>query len=308
MTARDLNDHTAFQTHPCYWMQAKVVRKKYCRKDFECVSCGFDRAMRRVAAENQRLRQEGRPPHGIRGAITFWKDKLNELPQWKRPCIHHMKGNIGFRACTQEYHCSNCEFDQYFQDHYLVHTMVKAVDVLDIEGFKVPQGFYLHPGHTWVKLEEGSTVRVGVDDFALRVLGPMDTFEAPLMGKQVKQDRSDILMKRGTHSARLLSPVSGVVTDVNPKLREEGCTANRSPYSDGWIVRIHSQSLRQDLKKLMIGGETQTFLQKELEQLYQVIEETAGPLAADGGQIGEDIYGKLPDIGWEKLTNLFLHT
>jgi hypothetical protein len=39
-----------------------------------------------------------------------------------------------------------------------------------------------------------------------------------------------------------------------------------------------------------------------------VIEETAGPLAADGGYLGEDIFGNLPQTSWQKLTQLFLRT
>ena len=37
-------------------------------------------------------------------------------------------------------------------------------------------------------------------------------------------------------------------------------------------------------------------------------QEQAGPLATDGGFLSDDIYGKLPQLGWEKLTKLFLHT
>jgi len=218
-----------------------------------------------------------------------------------------MKGRINFRACTNEYLCGNCEFDQYFDDQYTVHAVVKPIDVMDIEGFKVPQGFYLHRGHTWVKMEEGHAVRIGMDDFALRMLGPIDRVEAPLMGKEVKQNRPDITIKRSRHEAKVLSPVSGVVTAINPALREQGNLANQYPYSEGWVLRIHSNNLRHDLKNLMIRSETQDFLKQEVGRLYQVIEDTV-PMAADGGHLGNDIYGKLPELGWGKLTKLFLHT
>jgi glycine cleavage system H lipoate-binding protein len=61
--------------------------------------------------------------------------------------------------------------------------------VLDIKGFRIPQGYYLHSGHTWIKVEESSTVRVGIDEFAQRLLGPFDRIEAPLLGKEVKQGK-----------------------------------------------------------------------------------------------------------------------
>jgi glycine cleavage system H lipoate-binding protein len=293
---------------PCIWMQAGVVRRKYCGTDYHCEACRFDRALRRSARENSRLNQKGKISKGKSGGIVYWKDRLRELPTWKQPCLHHMKGRIDFRACTHDYQCGNCEFDQYFSDQYTVHAVVRPVDVLDVKGFKLPHGYYLHRGHTWVKIEEGSTVRVGLDDFALRLLGPLDRVEAPLMGKQVEQDRDDILLSRSSNTARVQSPISGVVTDINPELREKGNLANQDPYTHGWVMRLHSDTLRADLKNLMIGEQAGEYLDDEIDRLYRVIEEEAGPLAADGGYLGDDIFGNLPKTSWQMLTRLFLHT
>ena len=293
---------------PCIWMQAGVVPYKFCRLEYQCAACAYDRAMRCTAAENKRIREKGRIPTGKRGRIVFWKDKLREMPAWKQPCLHHMIGHIEFRACTHDYQCGNCEFDQYFNDQFAVHAVVQPVDVLDIKGFKIPHGFYLHPGHTWVKIEEASTVRIGLDDFAMRLLGPLDQIEAPLMGKQLEQGRQDISLRREGHAAKLLSPVSGVVTDVNPALRERGSRSSEDPYSESWILRLHCNDLRQDLKSLMIGDQASEYIDKEVNRLYEVIEETAGPLAADGGYLGEDILGNMPQLGWQKLTREFLRT
>ena len=295
-------------SHPCIWMQAGVVRRKLCEIDYHCEACRFDRAMRRTARENNQLRQKGEISKGKSGRIVYWKDRLRELPAWKQPCLHHMKGRIDFRACTHDYQCGNCEFDQYFSDQYTVHAVVRPVDVLDVKGFKLPHGYYLHRGHTWVKIEEGSTVRIGLDDFALRLLGPLDRVEAPLMGKQVEQDRDDILLSRSSNTARVQSPISGVVTDINPELRDKGNLANQDPYTRGWVMRLHSDNLRRDLKNLMIGEQAGEYLDDEINRLYRVIEEEAGPLAADGGYLGDDIFGNLPKTSWQKLTRLFLNT
>jgi glycine cleavage system H lipoate-binding protein len=289
-------------------MQAGVVPKKFCRIDYQCAACAYDRALRRIAVENRQLKEKGGIPRGKRRRIAFWKDRLRELPGWKQPCLHHMIGHIEFRSCTHDYQCANCEFDQYFSDQFAVHAVVEPVDVLDIKGFKIPHGFYLHPGHTWVKIEEGSTARVGLDDFALRLLGPLDQIQAPLMGKQLEQDRADISLNREGNEAKLLSPVSGVVTDINPVLREHGNRTSEDPYSKGWILRLHCANLRQDLKRLMIGDQAGDFIDQEVDRLYEVIEETAGPLAADGGYLGDDIFGNLPQIGWQKLTREFLRS
>jgi len=292
----------------CIWMQAGVVPGKLCKKEYRCAACNFDSAMRRVADENRKLREQGKPLSGKKGNIVFWHEKLKELPVWKRPCIHHLKGRIQFRACSNEYNCNDCEFDQFFLDQYTVHAVVKPVDVLDIESFKVPQGYYIHPGHAWLKMEENSEVRVGIDDFALRLLGPFNRIEGPLIGKEVEQGKPQVTMTRGQNRAQLLSPVSGVVTAIYPALREKGSLAGKSPYSDGWIMRVHSKSLRHNVKSLMIGEEAGEYIKKEVDLLYQVIEKDAGPLAVDGGYLSSDIYGKLSKTKWDKLTKLFLHT
>jgi glycine cleavage system H lipoate-binding protein len=293
---------------PCIWMQAGVVRHKFCNIDYQCEACRFDRALRRTARENSRTRQQGETLQGKSGRIVYWKDRLREFPAWKQPCLHHMKGRIDFRACTHDYQCGNCEFDQYFSDQYTVHAVVRPVDVLDIKGFKIPHGYYLHRGHAWVKIEEGSTARIGLDDFALRLLGPLDRVEAPLMGKEVRQDRDDILLSRSSNSARVQSPISGVVTDINPELRERGSLANQDPYTRGWVMRLHAPNLRQDIKNLMIGEQASQYLDGEIDRLYEVIEEETGPLAADGGYLGDDIFGNLPPTSWQKLTRQFLRT
>ncbi len=173
---------------PCIWMQAGVVRRRLCEIDYHCEACRFDRAMRRVARDNGRLRQQGKIPAGKSGKIVFWKDRLRELPSWKQPCLHSMKGRIDFRSCTHAYSCGDCEFDQYFYDQYTVHAVVKPIDVLNVDGFKIPQGFYLHEGHCWLCIEDGSNVRIGIDDFAQRLFGPLDHIEAPLLGKEMVQN------------------------------------------------------------------------------------------------------------------------
>jgi glycine cleavage system H lipoate-binding protein len=292
----------------CIWMQTGVVSWKMCDTDFECKECRFERAMRRVAAKNASKTKSGRPAAGRSGKIIAWEEKMKALPPSQRPCIHSLKQRIGFKACTNEYRCGSCEFDQCFYDAYRVHAVVKPVDILEVEGFKVPQGYYLHPGHTWARIEEGGLARVGFDEFALRLLGPPDRVEAPLMGKEVKQGRGDIGLFRGKLKAVALSPVSGVVTAINPELRQKGSLAHQEPYSEGWVMTVHAHRLREDLKNLMIHKESKAFLGEEVGRLYGLIEDTAGPLAADGGRLGEDIYGSLPQLGWERLVKGFLRT
>ncbi len=294
------------EDQPCLWMQTGIVRRKSCRYAYRCNDCRFEAAMRRAAANNTKSREQGRSSIGKGRGILGWEEKMKTLPLSKRPCIHFLKKQIRFKSCTNEYRCGNCEFDQYFHDEYKVHAVVMPVDLLEVEGFKMPQGYYLHQGHAWAKIEEGSCVRVGIDDFALRLLGPFDSIEAPLMGKAVSKGEPHIALRRGTKQARLLCPVSGVITAVNAKVKSSGKLANQMPYSEGWVMTIHPENLRRDLKNLMIAQEATEFLSHEVDQLHRLIEEVDGPSATDGGQLGYDLYGMMPWLGWERLAKTFL--
>jgi len=279
----------------CIWMQAGVVRKKYCERDYRCIECVFEKALRRAIQER-------------RGGIVAWQDKLRELPQWKRPCVHHMRGIIEYRSCTNDYNCNYCEFDQYMQDQYTVHAVISPVSSFEVGGFKIPQGYYFHEGHAWAKVEESPSVRIGIDDFIRKVLGPFDRIECPLLGKQVEQGKEAIRIIRGDKQAQMLSPITGVVTSINPALMEQGKLANDDPYVEGWIMTVHSPDLRKDLKKLSINEETREFMGKEVNRLFEVIEQVEGPLSTDGGTLGNDIFGIMPKLGWERLCQLFLRT
>lgn len=292
----------------CLWMQAGVVKRHRCSRDYDCPACRFDRVMRHAADENQRLRRAGIRPTGPRSRIVSWREKLKALPPNRQPCLHTMKGRIDFRPCTHAYRCTDCEFDQYFQDQYAVYADIRPVAVMEVGGIQVPQGYYLHPGHTWARLEQADTVRVGVDDFARRLLGPPERIEAPLVGTRLSQGRCAIRVHRGGRETLLVSPLSGVVTDVNLSLGARCGPAHRAPYTQGWVLRLHADNLRQELKALMMGGETPTFFDQELHQLFGEIEDCCGPLATDGGFLSEDLSGNLPQMDWNRVMRKFFRT
>ena len=293
---------------PCLWMQAGIVRQKFCQREYRCEECAFESALRRADAKNTKLREQGRSAGGKGGRIRAWEEKMKTLPPARRPCIHSLKKEIRFKSCTNDYRCANCEFDQYFQDEFKVHAVVRPVNYLQVEGFTIPQGYYLHEGHAWARIEEGPSVRIGIDDFALRLLGPFDAIESPLVGKKVAKGQPHVALKRGSKQAGVACPLSGVVTAVNARLADSPKHANETAYSEGWVMTLHPENLRDEVKDLMIAQESMDFLARELERLHRLIEEVGGPLAADGGQLGKDLYGTMPRLGWERLVETFLRT
>ena len=280
-------------TNPCLWMQAGVVESKACTNFYDCTTCKYDQGMRKQVQKGKQL---------------SWQEAMRRRPGLERVCRHTLTRRIDKRACAYNYECSTCDFDQFFEDVWATKTGSQPQDMNNVKGFHVPSGSYFHNGHTWARMESGGVIRVGMDDFSLKLLGKADAFDLPLMGKELSQGRIGWGLKRNANRADVLSPVDGVIVEVNGRLREKPVAANQDPYGDGWLFVIRNLDTKGPFKQLMDDTLSLDWMAAEVEKLEGMIESVAGPLAADGGYIVEDIYGNLPALGWRNLTKTFLKT
>jgi glycine cleavage system H lipoate-binding protein len=225
-----------------------------------------------------------------------------------RVCRHSLTNRIQKRACAYDYQCAKCDFDQFFEDVWTTKTKTMPQDVQLVKGFEVPMDCYFHNGHAWARVESGGYIRIGLDDFALKVLGKADRLELPPMGKELDQDKVGWGMKRRDNLADVRSPIGGVIVEVNAAVREKPDLANREPYGDGWLFMVRTPNIKSTVKNLMSESSSLDWINDEVHRLEGMIEEVAGPLAADGGYLQEDLYGNLPEIGWNNLTKTFLKT
>jgi len=167
-------------------------------------------------------------------------------------------------------------------------------------------GYYLHSGHTWVKIEDHNIVRIGIDDFASRIFGKFTAVKTALMGEKVFQGKNAIHLSRDGYSASFLSPVNGVITQINSRVSKTPGLINQNPYTDGWIMNLYCPDLKTDLKQLMFMTSNRLFMNKEVDRLYAFLEQETQMKAADGGRLGSDLFGNLPGISWDRLLKLFI--
>jgi len=91
--------------------------------------------------------------------------------------------------------------------------------------------------HEWVQVEDGVAV-VGITDYAQRELGDVVFVNLPAVGTRVKQFERFGEVESVKAVSDLYAPVSGEVTEVNLRLSSEPELVNRSPYGDGWMIKI----------------------------------------------------------------------
>jgi glycine cleavage system H lipoate-binding protein len=286
-------DKTAKAANPCLWMQAGVVKFKNCDNYYDCTSCRYDNAMGLKVEKGKQL---------------SWQGAMRRMPDMDRVCRHSLTNRIERRVCAYDYQCSTCDFDQFFEDVWTIKNKSMPFEVQRVKGFDVPMGYYFHDGHAWARIESGGYIRIGLDDFALKVLGKADALDLPLMGKELDQGKIGWGLKRKDNVADVLSPIDGVIIEVNSALREKPDAANREPYGEGWLFMVRTPDVKATMGKLMTDQNSLSWMNNEVKNLETMIEDVAGPLAADGGYLADDIFGNLPDLGWNNLTKAFLKT
>ena len=105
----------------------------------------------------------------------------------------------------------------------------------------VPRELRYTKEHEWIRVEGGEAV-VGVTDYAQGELGDVIFVELPAPGSKIAQMKPFGTIDAVKTVSDLFAPVSGEIVAVNGALKDDPALVNRSPYKDGWMVRIRLES------------------------------------------------------------------
>ncbi|MFA4903204.1 MAG: glycine cleavage system protein H [Desulfobaccales bacterium] len=284
----------------CIWMKAGVVNFKTCENAFDCTSCAFDKAISKKSVQKPT-------------ALVSWKEVMGN-PKLHKECRHMLTGRVIFKLCSHNFECKDCAYDQllYDYDQLLCEEDLSAhsaAQVNKVAGFMVADGYYYHKGHSWARIEHGGFVRLGIDDFAWRLLGATD-ISLPKIGTKLKPNQTGWSIKREEMTAEILTPMSGIVMATNQSAVVQPNLSKKDPYGKGWLVVIDPVSgLRNKTRSLLFEQKAVSWLKDEVRKLEEMVVDVYGvPLAATGGEIVDDIFGNLHDLKWEDLVHKFLLT
>lgn len=174
-------------------------------------------------------------------------------------------------------------------------------------GLYFPKEYYYHNGHAWAKLEEKDLVKIGIDDLTQKIMGSIDEIEPPALGKNLKQGEVVWKIRHGQRKLRQLSPLGGTVVEVNEKVKKDPSLMNRSPYEEGWVLKIKPKALGEELPKLMDSLQMKIhFDQLKATLRSSFNHETLGTVYGDGEEILSSAAERLDEKWWRILvTQLF---
>lgn len=150
-------------------------------------------------------------------------------------------------------------------------------------GLAIPQGYSFHPGHTWVVREAKDDARVGLDKFAVDLIGEIERIEVVDPSHWIRQGQRLATIHCAGESFDILSPVEGVVMAVNDDVVKNPTVAASDPYMNGWIAVLRSPDLRTNQRNLLQGPMVGPWMQYSVSRLKAALATSNPTMAQDGG-------------------------
>ncbi len=167
---------------------------------------------------------------------------------------------------------------------------------------RTPSGIFFAPSHTWLSLFPSGNVRIGADDFVLRMMKNPGISFLKVPGSPAKKGEPLFQLKEGARTLTVHSPIDGDVVTVNEELAQQPGMLKEELFSNGWAytMKPHRAS---DLTQLLLGERSRAWIQHELGRLRDFIADstqtgTLSPVLLQDG--GTPVEGLLKDFSTEQ--------
>ena len=112
--------------------------------------------------------------------------------------------------------------------------------------------------HEWVKMLSDNSALVGITDYAQSELGDLVFINLPLVGDSITKEEAFCDVESVKAVSDVISPLTGVVAEVNEALLDAPQLLNESPY-EAWIAKVEDIT---DTEELMDAERYQAFIQQ----------------------------------------------
>jgi glycine cleavage system H protein len=219
------------------------------------------------------------------------------IPEEERKCIWMTTGLISYKLCDRNYQCEICPFDQAIKnDDGGAGDFPEAEDDW-VEGAlegdlstRINRAIFYHPDHCWVKVENPEKVRIGIDALLTQLITDVRVVILPQAGSFTGQGECCAHIIQEDYILPVISPLSGSIQTLNPRLKKEPKLITDDPEGDGWLITVKPKNLESDLKNLLFGRKALLWYQREEKEiiartdlLLKHSSQTLGPTMQDGG-------------------------
>ncbi len=189
-----------------------------------------------------------------------------------------------------------------------------SLKVFNPESLTIPKGLYFDKTHTWAFMEKNGIVRMGIDDFLTKVIGPMTRVTLKNPGDKIRKGEKILSVMQNGKQLNISSPISGTIKISNASLNTFSEAINESPYNEGWIYMIEPENWLRETEFLFMSEKYSSWIHHEFSRLKDFFASSAAShkldysqvVMQDGGELKENI---LVDFGpevWEDFQTRFI--
>jgi CheY-like chemotaxis protein/glycine cleavage system H lipoate-binding protein len=170
--------------------------------------------------------------------------------------------------------------------------------------FQIPGGVFVSSGHCWAALSQDGTVKIGLDDFAKKLIGKIDAIEMPNLGMTVQKGQTLFSVKQKNRSVPFTSPVSGKLSKLNIALAENLELLDVTPYGKNWVCVVDASNIEAEIRELRIGNEAVALYQEDIDRFSALMQ----PSKTDESQATElrvGVMESIDDTAWTGIIQAF---
>lgn len=172
------------------------------------------------------------------------------------------------------------------------------------EWFRLPEEMYYHLGHSWAVPEGINVVKVGVDDFAQKLVGRINAIQLPTLGSTLNQGDKGWILEVDSKPIDMLSPVNGKVIAINEELVNSPEYINKDPYNS-WLMKVEAPRFSVDKKQLLSGTMAKNWMEEVRENLLSRMSYDLGLVYQDGGVLVDGMARGLDKDKWDEIVKEF---
>ena len=208
-----------------------------------------------------------------------------------------------------------CVGIEYLRDRAKQHQPVAEAARSSHDRILVPKGFFVSRAHSWVEITFAGEARIGIDDFAQKVIGTIQRIETAPLGTSIKKGETLLTLRNGKRVLSIPAPISGTILSVNDSILSSPRRIHQDPYVQGWIAVIAPSSISHELRLLAIADEAAQWLKSEVNRFRDFIKSQtqsgipspAGVTMLDGGAPLSGVLEQFNENTWKAFQQEFLN-
>ncbi len=185
-------------------------------------------------------------------------------------------------------------------------THFPEASLLSAGEFAIPGGVFIAKNHCWISMEQDGTVKLGMDDFAKKLIGRISGVELPNLGMSIRHGQPLFSVSQGTRTVSFNSPISGKIMKVNSALIRDLERLDITPYDKNWFCILDAENFDAEMVNLNIGKSAIAFYQDDISHFIEKIKKILGQ--KENGKNDRLYLGEMEHVdekAWETLVNEF---